>query len=158
APARGPEHAVYSLIDNRLSAHLRRNGGLLVAAGSAGFAKYTRIANQLSGGKKPWELRQTEPAGSGADNIKVARMTGKSASVYVPLTAAEAGRTTVRLRAFVKDDATISLRVNDNKDINGKLTVGWTTIELAVPADQLKEGENALTLFAKKPGLELAWL
>src|SRR5262245_37084542 len=50
AAARGAEHAVYSLVDNRLSAHLRRGGGLLVPAGSAGFAKYTRIANQLSGG------------------------------------------------------------------------------------------------------------
>ena len=152
AASRGAERAVYSLVDNRLSAHLRRGGGLVVAAGSAGFAKYTRIANQLSGSKHAWDLRQTE------NDIKVARMTGKSATVFVPLTAAEAGRTTVRLRAFVQDDTTLSLRVNDNKDINGKLTKGWTTVELAVPADQLKEGENALSLFAKKPGLELAWL
>src|SRR5438270_6581479 len=40
APARGPEHAVYSLVDNRLSAHLARGGGLFVPAGSAGVAKY----------------------------------------------------------------------------------------------------------------------
>src|SRR5438270_13618098 len=42
APARGPEHAVYSLVDNRLSAHLTRGGGLFASAGSAGFAKYVR--------------------------------------------------------------------------------------------------------------------
>ena len=152
AAARGAEHSVYSLSDNRLGAHLERGGGLLVAGGSAGFAKYTRIANQLSGSKHAWDLRQSE------GDIKVAKMTAKSATVFVPLTAAQAARSTIRLRAFVGDDATISLKVNDNKDINGKLTKGWTTIELSVPPDQLKEGENAITVFAKKPGLELGWM
>src|SRR5262249_53234792 len=52
APSRGPEHAVYSLVDNRLSAHLTRSGSLVVAAGSAGFAKYIRFANLMKGGKK----------------------------------------------------------------------------------------------------------
>jgi arylsulfatase A-like enzyme len=152
AAARGVEHPVYSLVDNRLSAHLTRNGGLLVAGGSAGFAKYTRITNQLSGPKHAWDLRQTE------GDVKVAKMTAKSATVFVPLTAPQAGRAIVRLRAFVGDDANISIKVNDNKDINGKLTKGWTTIELTVPPDQLKEGENAITVFAKKSGLELAWM
>lgn len=153
AAARGAEHAVYSLVDNRLAAHLHRGGGLLVDGGSGGFAKYTRFANQLSSGaKRAWDLRQSE------GDIKVARMTGKSATVFVPLTAAEVAHPTVRIRAFVGDDSNVSIKVNDNKDINGKLTKGWTTIELTVPADQLKEGENAITLFAKKPGLELAWL
>ncbi|MEO8553250.1 MAG: sulfatase-like hydrolase/transferase, partial [Kofleriaceae bacterium] len=153
AAARGAEHAVYSFVDNRIAAHLHRGGGLMVDGGSAGFAKYTRIPNQLtSNGKRAWELRQSE------GDVKVARMTGKSATVFVPLTAQEASRPTIRLRAFVGDDATISLKVNDNKDINGKLTKGWTTVELSVPADQLKEGENAITVFAKKSGLELAWM
>ena len=153
AAARGAEHSVYSLVDNRLAAHLHRGGGLLVDGGSGGFAKYTRFANQLSSGaKRAWDLRQSE------GDIKVAKMTGKNATVFVPLTAAEVAHPTVRIRAFVGDDATVSIKVNDNKDINGKLTKGWTTIELTVPPDQLKEGENAITLFAKKPGLELAWL
>ena len=151
APTRGAEHPVYSLVDNRLSAHLTRGGGLLVAGGSAGFAKYTRIPNQLPGSKHAWDLRQTE------GDVKVAKMTGKSATVFVPLTAAEVARPLVRLRAFVGDDSNVSIKVNDNKDINGKLTRGWTTIELPVPADQLKEGENAITVFAKK-GIELQWM
>src|ERR1041385_8058511 len=54
AAPRGPEHPVYSLIDNRLSAHLTRGGGLVVPAGSAGFAKYTRIGNMMKGGKRAW--------------------------------------------------------------------------------------------------------
>ncbi|HEU4732558.1 MAG TPA: sulfatase [Kofleriaceae bacterium] len=153
APARGPEHAVYSLVDNRLSAHLARGGGLVVPAGSAGFAKYVRFANVMKGGaKKSWELRQTE------GDVKVARLAGKSGTVFVPLTAAQAGRGQVRLRAFARTDTTVSLRVNDNKDINGKLARGWSTVDLAVPAGQLREGENALALFMKSSGVEVAWL
>jgi len=153
AAPRGPEHAVYSLVDNRLSAHLSRGGGLLVAAGSAGFAKYVRFANVMKGAsKKAWELRQTE------GEVKVARLTGKSGTVFVPLTAAQVGRAKVRLRAFAGSDATISLRVNDHKDINGKLARGWSTVELTVPPGQLQDGENALQLFMKSAGVELAWL
>jgi arylsulfatase A-like enzyme len=152
APARGPEHAVYSLVDNRLSAHLARGGGLFVPAGSAGFAKYVRIGNVMKGVKKSWDLRQSE------GEIKVARMTGKSGSIFVPLTGTQAGRTTVRLRAYSQDGGTLSLRVNEHKDINGKLGTGWSTIEMSVPSGQLVEGENALALFAKSSGVELAWL
>ena len=152
AAARGPEHAVYSLVDNRLSAHLTRAGGLLVPGGSAGFAKYTRIANQLGSSKRAWDLRQTE------GDVKVAKMTGKNASVFVPLTASQVGRPVVRIHAFSPDDSNISIKVNDNKDLNGKLTKGWSTVELTVPADQLREGENAITLFAKTSGTELGWL
>jgi arylsulfatase A-like enzyme len=152
APARGPEHPVFSLVDSRLSAHLTRGGGLVIPAGSAAFAKYTRIGNVMKGAKKAWELRQSE------GEIKVAKITGKSGTVFFPLTAAEAGRPTVRIRAYSADKQPLSVRVNDNKDINGNLDAGWTTLELTVPAGQLKDGENSVALFAKKSGLEVAWL
>lgn len=153
AASRGPERSVYSLIDNRLSAHLTRGGGLLVPAGSAGFAKYTRFANLIKGGaKRSWELRQTE------GEVKVARLSGKAGTLYVPLTAAQAGRGQVRLRAYASRDTTVSLLVNDNKDLHGKLAAGWSTLELTVPSGQLHEGENALQLFMKSPGVEIAWL
>jgi len=153
AAPRGPEHAVYSLVDNRLSAHLTRGGGLVVAAGSAGFAKYVRFANVMKGGaKKAWELRQAE------GEVRVARLTGKTGTVFVPLTREQAGRGRVRLRAFARSETTLSLRVNDGKDINGKLAQGWSTVELGVPAGELKEGENALQLYTKSSGLEVAWL
>lgn len=152
APGRGPERAVYSLVDNRLSAHLTRGGGLLLPAGSAGFAKYIRFGNMMKGGKKAWDLRQTE------GGVKVARMTGKTASVFVPLSAAEAGRNIVRMRVFSKADGAISLKVNDNKDVNGKLVNGWSTVELSVPAGQLKDGENSLSFFAKPSEAAVAWI
>jgi arylsulfatase A-like enzyme len=150
-PAKGGEHVVYSLVDNRLSAHERRGGGLFVIGGSAGFAKYTRITNQLtSGGKRAWELRQDE------GGTKVARMTGKEATVFVPLTGDQAKSPTLRAKVFAKDDGSVSIKVNDNKDLVAKATAGWSTLEFTVPSDQLREGENALAIFGK--GLELAWL
>ncbi|MBV8758588.1 MAG: sulfatase [Deltaproteobacteria bacterium] len=152
AAARGPEHAVYSLLDNRLAAHLTRGGGLLLDAGSAGFAKYTRMGNVMKGAKKAWDLRQTE------GDIKVAKIEGKSGSVFVPLTASQVAKGTVRIRAFSGDKQPVSLKVNDNKDINGNLDAGWSTLELTVPSGQLHEGENAISIFAKKSGLEVAWI
>src|SRR3569623_18487 len=94
AAARGPEHAGYSLVDNRLSAHLTRGGGLVLDAGSAGFAKYTRMGNVMKGAKKAWDLRQTE------GDIKVAKINGKSATVLVPLAAAQVAQGTDRIRAI----------------------------------------------------------
>ena len=152
-PSRGPEHAVYSLVDNRLSAHLTRGGGLVVAAGSAGFAKYVRFANLMKGGKKPWELRQTE------GEVKVARMTGKSGTVFVPLTAAQAGQR--------QGPAARVRRVRRPRSASGSTTTRTSTrnspragrpSSSTVPAGQLKDGENALQLFMKAPGVELAWL
>src|SRR5262245_54875055 len=152
APSRGPEHAVYWLVDNRLSAHLMRNGGLLVPAGSAGFAKYVRFGNLMKGGKRTWELRQQE------GEVKAARITGKSGAMFMPLTAAQAAGNTVRIRAFAKADGAISVRVNENKDINGQLAKGWSTVDLNVPAGQLKEGENSIALFTKSSGMLVAWM
>src|SRR6185503_2041589 len=40
-----------------------------------------------------------------------------------------------------------SVRVNGGKDINAQLQPGDTTVELAVPAGQLVEGENELLFF-----------
>jgi arylsulfatase A-like enzyme len=152
APARGPEHPVYSLVDNRLSGHLMRNGGLLVPGGSAGFAKYVRFGNVMKGGKKTWDLRQQE------GEVKVARITGKSGTVFVPLTAAQAGRNTIRFRTFATASGAVSVRVNENKDLNGQLQEGWSTVELTVPPGQLKEGENSIAIFSKSSGTALAWL
>ncbi len=152
APSRGPERSVYSLVDNRLSAHLERGGGLVVPAGSAGFAKYVRFGNTMNGAKRTWELRQTQ------DNIKVAKITSKSGTVFVPLTAAQAGRNTLRFRAFSADDGAVSIRVNENKDLNAQATKGWSTIEVSVPPGQLKEGENSIALFTKSAGTMVSWL
>jgi arylsulfatase A-like enzyme len=152
AAPRGPEHTVVSFVDARLSGHLMRNGGILVPAGSAGMAKYVRIGNMMATSKKSWDLRQTE------GGVKVARITGKSGTVFVPLTAAQAGRNSVRFRIFSADDGAISVRINENKDLNAQATKGWSTVELNVPAGQLKEGENSIAIFTKGSGSAVAWV
>jgi arylsulfatase A-like enzyme len=154
AASRGAERSVYSLVDNRLSAHLTRNGGLLLPGGSAGFAKYVRFSNQIKEGtRKSWELRQTD------GGIKVAKMTGKMASVFVPLTKEQAKNGTVRVRINAKSEGTFSLQINDNekKPINGKVTKGWQTVTLEA-ASQLQEGENAIQLFTKSSDATVAWI
>ncbi len=153
AVPRGPEHSVYSLVDSRLSAHLIRGGGLLVPAGSAGFAKYTRFGNLMGSGKRTWEMRQTE------GEIKVARLSPKSKSgtVFVPLTAKQAARGTLRIRAFTTKSGALSVGVNEKERINGQLAEGWSTTELKIPDGQFVEGENAITMFAGA-GTEIAWV
>lgn len=149
APARGPEHPVFSLVDNRLGGHAQRLGGLLVLPGSAGFAKYIRF-----GGKNPpWKLK------SESDGIKVAAIRSKSAGIVVPLTAAQAGGT-IRIRVRSAGTQRLGVRVNGKKDkeVTTELADGWSTAELAVPAGALEAGENEIIFFAGKAGLEFAWI
>jgi arylsulfatase A-like enzyme len=153
AASRGPEHPVYSLVDNRLSAHLERGGGLVLAAGSAGFAKYTRFGNTEQIKQKTWELSAKE------GDVRVGKMTGGSARVDVVVTAAMlTGNPVVRVRAYSADARAFSVRVNENADINGQLQAGWSVVEFPVPAGQLKEGENQLLFFVRGSGLSVDWI
>ncbi|MEZ4368077.1 MAG: sulfatase-like hydrolase/transferase [Kofleriaceae bacterium] len=159
APSRGPEHPVYSLVDNRLSAHLLRGGGLLAAGGSAGLAKYVRFGNAMSGNKGPWALRAKQ------GDVPVARLVGSKGKLVVPLTAAELGSSTVRVRVFSDKAAPrpFSVRVNATNaaknETSAQVQPGWSTVELAIPAGQLVEGENELLFFVGGgDGLDVAWI
>jgi arylsulfatase A-like enzyme len=151
AASRGPELSVYSLLDSRLQAHLSRGGGLVIPAGSAGFAKYTRFGNMLRGGKKTWEIRQSE------GDVKVARLNQKKGTVFFPLTAKQAARNIVRVRAYSPKEGPLSVSVNDNKELNSTIASGWSTFDLKIPDGQLEDGENSVGIFAPT-GTELAWL
>ncbi|MBP6628746.1 MAG: sulfatase-like hydrolase/transferase [Kofleriaceae bacterium] len=155
APSRGPERVVYSLADNRLAAHLGRGGGLLLPAGSTGFAKYVRFGNTLRGSKAPWETRQRQ------GEVPVARMLGTSGALDVPVGASEAAASVVRVRAFSAGAGprAYSLRVNGNKDVAAQVAPGWSTVEFTVPTGQLKDGENELLFFVGGgAGLDVAWI
>lgn len=147
---RSPERAVYSLADNRLSAHLVRGGGLVVPAGSAGAAKYLRWEKD----KQPVELRRDR------DGVRVARPTGKSVALHVPLTAEQvAGEPRLRLRAHGERAVATTVRVNGTALDAVELPAGWTTAELAVPAGALRAGENVVELAVGKGAVhELAWV
>ncbi len=154
APSRGAEHMVYSLVDNRLAAHVERGGGLLIPAGSAGFAKYIRFGNPESS-KRTWDMQQKE------GDVKVGRMVGSSARVDVPLTTEMlAGNPVVRVRAYSADARAISVRVNERKEseVNANLAAGWGVTELPVSADLLKDGDNQLQFFVGGKGLSVEWI
>jgi hypothetical protein len=142
-PSRGPERVAYSLIDNRLAAHVWRDGGLFVAAGSAGFAKYVRFGNQLEGANRSWQLQQRE------GDVAVARMTGKVASVFFPLTKAQAARGSIKARLFALRAGTLTVKLNDDdaQKRNLELSEGWQVVSLD-NVGKLVEGENQLQLYA----------
>lgn len=148
APARGPEHAVFSLVDNRLLGHLQRGGGLVLVGGSAGFAKYLRFGRS----SPSWEV------GVDVDDGKVAVMKSKAAGLTVPLTAEQAGATTLRLRVKTSGAQRLGMRFNGEQEATVELADGWSTAEIAVPAGALRAGENELLFFAGKSPLRLAWL
>ena len=149
AKSRGAEHAVYSLLDNRLHAHLIRDGGLFIPAGSPGFAKYMRYRKAAM----PWKIRQTM-AGRG-----VATMASKAASLRIPLTAQQAASGTLYLRIHAGAEHRLSVRVNGQREQEIALSVasGVSTLEAKVPTGLLRAGENDLMLFASAP-LSVEWI
>ena len=86
--SQGPEHAVYSLIDNRLLAHMVKSDGLLIPVGLPGVAKYLQFRRPW----KPWLLNRK------VDNRPVA-LANKSVSWLVfPLVGRQAKATTLSIR------------------------------------------------------------
>jgi len=147
--SRGAEHGVFSLVDNRLLAHAQYDGGLLIPAGSAGFAKYTRFRKA----EVAWELRKER------DGKKVAVIAGKSAAVRVPLTTEQAaGDTRIRMHHYAPAAGRMTLRINGKDLATVEQASGWSTSDTVVPAGNLRAGENEITLFASKGGLEVAWI
>jgi arylsulfatase A-like enzyme len=154
APSRGPEHAVFSLIDNRLLAHVQRGGGALVLPGRASFAKYLRFAKP----KVSWKLRQT------VDGKRVG-MADLYAWLDVPLTEAQAQATpSVILRLHSPVARRMTLNVNGS-EAGGRgagtlgLAAGWQTVSIATLPGQAKTGENTLQLvFSKGPSAAVEWV
>ncbi len=152
APSRGPEHAVYSLVDNRLAAHEQRGGGLLVNGGTAGFAKYLRF--RFKG--PDWKLDQT------VNGERAATMEGTTGRLSVPLTAAQA-KGDVRVRLHVHNDAArrVGLRVNGEKkqEVTVELQPGWSTAETTVPAGAFHAGDNEMLFFASAGApMSIGWM
>ena len=157
APTRGPEHPVYSLVDNRLSAHLVRGGGLVVPAGSAGFAKYVRLGNLMKGWKRQWELRQSEGEIEGRAHRRQERRDPRAAhrARDQPRRRSACARSRRPTVDRIAGSACASTRTRIS---TAKIAAGWSTVELKVPSGQLVDGENTISVFAQKPGLEIAWL
>lgn len=140
AESRGPERSVYSLINNRLTAHVHRNGGIVAVGGSAGFVKYMRFRKD----KLSWDIRQQR------DGKSVAVMQGKTGRVFIPLTAAQAkGASNLHMRVHNAKGKVLTLRINGKKknEITMDMAAGWSTVKAKIPAGVLKEGENEILIF-----------
>ncbi|HUH04183.1 MAG TPA: sulfatase-like hydrolase/transferase, partial [Kofleriaceae bacterium] len=152
APSRGPEHAVYSLIDNRIHAHLVRGGGLVVDGGSPGFHKYLRYRF-----KGPDWKRNVQVEGKAASTIE-----GSTGRLSVPLTAAQAsGDITMRLHTHNAQARRVGVRVNgqQKKEVTVELAAGWTTAELTIPDGAFRAGDNEILLFGSKGApMSMAWM
>ncbi len=152
APSRGPEHAVYSLYDNRLAAHEQRGGGLLVNGGTAGFAKYMRF--RFKGPE--WKLTQT------VNGERAATLGGSTGRLSVPLTAAQAnGEVHVRLHVHNGAARRLGLRINGDKksEVTVELQAGWSTADATVPAGAFHAGDNEMLFFASKGSpMSIGWM
>ncbi len=143
-----PRHAVFDLLDNRLLAHVQFEGGLYVAAGGAGFAKYTHFQKP----KPSWKLRKQR------DGVRVAIAQPK-AKLDLPLTAAQAADPAAfAFRAHVAKATRIDIRVNGKKAGRAELVPGWQTATVEIPEGLLREGGNRIVLRSSRSGAAFEWL
>ncbi|RMH38363.1 MAG: hypothetical protein D6689_19780 [Deltaproteobacteria bacterium] len=151
APAapRRVEHAVYSLVDNRLAAHVTFAGGLWVPLGSRRATKYLRFRKS----DLPADLA-VDVAGE-----RAARPHGDVLSLYAPLTSEQATTAAeVWVRVHADRGGPATLRVNGADAATVDVPAGWSTAAFAVPAGRLRAGENELALFgARRGGFAFAW-
>ena len=129
-------HPVYSLLDNRLAAHLVRQKGLFIPAGYPGTAKYMSFGRPW----RAWRLNQT------VDGRRVAVSSRPISSLAFPLTAAQqkANRLTMSLYSPVNGQA-VKLRINKAKLKTVKLKKGWKLVTVEVKPAWLR-AENKLEL------------
>jgi arylsulfatase A-like enzyme len=145
---RGPEHEVYSLLDNRLYAHVERGGGLVVAPGGAGFAKYLTFGKPKIG----FGERQR------VDDRLVA-LADTYAPLGLPLTEEQAASRRLFLRVKTAAERKLTFVVNGRPATTVKLAAGWQTLAASVPAGFLHAGENDVMLaFEKGEPAAVEWL
>ncbi|MSP61053.1 MAG: hypothetical protein EXR72_12055 [Myxococcales bacterium] len=139
ATARAERHPVFSLVDNRPLAHTQRRGGLYIAAGGAGMARYVHFSRPLP----TWRLRAVE------EGRKVG-LAMAAATLEVPLTPPQAAANAVHIG--LKAPAQSSLRISASGKPSAAIALSgaWQVITVPLPDGALHAGENRLALtFAK---------
>jgi len=138
------EHAVWSFVDNRASAHRGVAGELVVDGRGASFARYTRLDLTR------WKL-------GGMIGNERAAVLDRFANLEVPIIPEQPTPTQVTARVFVADKAPLDLRVNGRRGPRVALEPGWQTVAVAIPRGAVHAGENVVALTAPKL-LGLQWL
>ena len=143
-PARPPglprlktqHHPVYSLLDNRLAAHLVRRGGLFIPAGYPGTAKYMNFGRPW----RTWKINKT------VDGKRAAVSRRPVSSLVFPLSKQQrqSTRLTMSLYSPVKGQA-VKLRLNKARLKTVRLQKGWNLVTVPVKPVWLR-AENRLEL------------
>jgi arylsulfatase A-like enzyme len=132
----GPQHSVFSLHSNRPLAHMIEEGGLFVAAGQPGMAKYVNFM-------RPWMTWKINVKEEGR---RVALATRNVAWLRVPLTEEQAKASTLTLSLKSARPQGLVVKLNSTKAKPVKLASGWQRVSLAIPEKALWSGENHLEL------------
>jgi choline-sulfatase len=144
APRPAPRgRTVYDFSANRVSAHVFRDGELLIDCGTPAFMKYA-----LGGWRSGWATGRHD------DGRSVAFTLGVAASVQVPVDgdAGGPGVGDVRLRATLRPVPArqrVSVFVNDKPAGNVDLVPGWQDLDLPVT---LRAGENSVRFYFRAAG------
>ncbi len=151
AAAERDEHAVFDLGDNRLLAHRIVDGDLVVDAGSASFARYTRFGLPAP----RWTLRAVRDG-------ERAAIPERLASLDLPLTEEQATDakdgaqgSLIVMRVWAPQPRTVGVKINGRKadETAGsvQLEAGWQTVAVGVAKGRWQAGENQLVLETSPP-------
>jgi arylsulfatase A-like enzyme len=143
--AKGPEHPVFRLTDNRLLAHVQRKGGVVLPAGEPGFAKYT-----LSRAAASWQTGVVE------DGKKTA-VIARQARLELPLAVGQQEGARLFVRAKVAAPVRLGAKVNGQEAGLAQLNPGWQTAALDVPAGAFVAGENTIE-FVPRSRVAIQWI
>jgi arylsulfatase A-like enzyme len=129
-------HPVFSLPDNRLLAHLLREGGLFVPAGHPGLAKY------LGFNRPPGSFR----LGAKEEGRAVALALRKLVVLRVPLSAEQSSARQLGLSLKLPRAGKLHVRLNGTDLKPVELPASFQTVTLPVPGGALVAGENRVQL------------
>ena len=148
------EHPVWSLVDNRHTAHRAVDGELVLDGRSVSFARFTRFGMP----EAQWKLAVSV----GGERAALAN---KLATLEVPIIPEQLAPTQLTLRVHAEDDKqALEVRVNGRKPPKKSrvpLEAGWQTIAVPVEVDAVAAGENVVSLQAigkSKHAVGLSWL
>src|SRR5215468_11351426 len=88
-------HAVFNFVDNRTLGHAHVRGGLGIAAGAPGFAKYARFSRLLSGWTRGEKVDGKPVAWAAAQAVLEVPLTEKADAVWIRLKSS--GKQSVRI-------------------------------------------------------------
>jgi choline-sulfatase len=136
------DHPVFDLIANRTLAHVELRGGLAIAAGAPGFARYIHFSRPL----QTWKLRASE------DGKKVA-LASTQAVLEVPLTANQAAASRLYLSLKSPTKQTVRATARGKASAPVPLGPGWQLATISLPPGSLSAGENKIVLSFAQSGV-----